>query len=121
MANRYIHTVHGRMYGWWHYLDSGRACYVASRKSREVYQKKNAWCIDVATLAECRARGIKVLGIKTTGKTGKLYLTFVEDFFTDPHSFAHWGTTRQRGLPLIRFRHHPGKAVKGITSAMSMR
>jgi hypothetical protein len=115
------HKVNGSLYGFWHYLDSGRACYIASRKSREVYQKMNAWCIDIATLEECKARGIKYIGVKTTGKSWKLYLTLVDDFFDSPYSFPHWGTTRQRGLPLIRFRHNPSKTVKAISSAMKLR
>jgi hypothetical protein len=121
MTNRYIHSRNGKFYGWWHYLDSGRACYIASRKSREIYHKMNAWCIDVATLEECRLKGIKYIGVKTTGKSWRLYLTLVEDFFDDPHSFPHWGDTRQRGLPLIRFRHNPGKTTKGIASAMKLK
>ncbi|MFT4064369.1 hypothetical protein [Paraburkholderia sp.] len=117
----YPHKVRGRLYGFWHYLDSGRACYIASRKSREVYHRMNAWCIDVATLEECRARGIRYIGVKTTGKAWKLYLTLVDDFFDSPYSFAHWGETRQRGLPLIRFRHNPARTASAISSAMKLK
>ncbi len=116
------HTVNGRFYGCWYFLDDGRSVYLAQRKPREVYHAKNAWCIDVRTLEEARERGVPYVGVICgKGKGRKFYLTLREDFFDSPFSFAHWGDTRQRGLPLSRFRVSPTKSTGSIAKAIKLR
>lgn len=119
---RYPHSVNGRFYGNWHYLPSGKALYLAHRRPSEVFHRRTAWCIDVRTLEEAKTRGISYVGVVTrNGKKRNFWITLVEDFFTDPHSFSHFGDTRQRGLPLSRFRVNPSATASAIASAMSLR
>lgn len=115
------HRVNGRFYGAFYYLDNGQAIYLAHRKRSEVFNAKNAWCLDLRTLEECKNRGINIIGIVTKNSTGKFFwIAPVEEFF-GVHSFSHFGDTRQRGLPLSRFALNPGKCVKRIASAVKIR
>ncbi len=114
-------TRMGRFYGAFYYLDSGRACYIAHRKRSEVFHMKNAWCLDLKTLEECKAKGITMVGVVTkSGNTKFLYLTLLEDFY-GVHSFAHFGDTRQRGLPVTKFRINPANTPAHIAKAIAVR
>lgn len=118
----YPHMKNGRFYGAFYYLDNGKAMYLAHRKRREVFQVKNAWCIDLSTLNECKARGIDTIGVVTQSSVGKFfYITPLADMFDSPHSFAHFGDTRQRGLPLTKFRLNPSIDPARISSAIKVR
>lgn len=111
----------GRFYGNFYYLSGDRAVYIAHRKRSEIFHKRTAWCIDVATLEECKALGIKYVGVVTQNSVGKFfYLTLLEDFYGE-FSFAHFGETRQRGLPVMKFRFHPGLTVPVIEKAVKVR
>lgn len=115
------HRVNGRFYGAFYYLDDGTALYLAHRKRREVFQAKNAWTIDLATLREVQFRGISVIGVVCkSGKEKFIWMTPLEDFFGF-NSFTHIGDTRQRGLPLNCFKIKPGLASKHIARSMKVR
>ena len=117
----YPHRVNGKFYGCFYYLNNGQAAYLAHRKRREVFQAKNAWCIDLRTLEACKARGISVIGIVAKSGADKFFwIAPVDDFF-GVHSFAHFGDTRQRGLPLSRFPINPGKCMKRIERSVKIR
>lgn len=116
------HHRMGRFYGAFYYLDNGKALYLAHRKRSEVFHAKSAWCIDVTTLLECQAKGIETIGVVTKNATGTFfYLTPLDDFFNSPHSFSHHGDTRQRGLPLIKFRINPATDPSRIAVAVKVR
>ena len=116
------HKINGRFYGAFYQLKSGESIYLAHRKKREIYRMKNAWCLDTRTLEECIRRGIKYAGvvIRSEGVT-QYYVTPIKDFFDSPHSFPHFGDTRQRGLPLNCFLINPMKTTRHITKAMKIR
>jgi hypothetical protein len=121
-ANRKPHTVNGRFFGVWYETAAGKRMYLAHRKAEDVYRLRHAWCIDVATLERARSDGVYAIGVvRRSGKDRLVWLTHVDDFFDSPHSFSHFGTSRQRGLPLSRFRIDPAKSAKFIESAVKMR
>lgn len=115
------HSVNSRFYGAFYYLDNGQALYLAHRKRREVFQARNAWCIDLSTLNQIKARGIDTVGVVCKSGADKFFwITHVEDFF-GIHSFGHFGDSRQRGLPLARFRLNPGIMTRHISKAIKVR
>ena len=119
---RLRHTFNGRFYGMWYFWDDGRSLYLAHRRPGEIYHKKNAWCLDVRTLEEAEKRGVKFVGVVSgSGKNKRFYVTLREDFFDSAYSFAHFGETRQRGLPLARFRYSTTASVAHITKAIKLR
>ena len=114
-------TVNGRFYGNTYFLDNGQAMYLAHRKRSEVFQAKNAWTIDLSTLNKIKSQGIKVVGVVCKSGGDKLFwLTDIEDFF-GIHSFAHFGDSRQRGLPLSRFKLNPGIIERHIMKSIKLR
>lgn len=116
------HTVNGKLFGCWYETAKGNRLYLAHRKAEDVCRKHHAWYIDVSTLERCRAEGIYAVGVvRRNGKDRLVWLTHVNDFFESPHSFARFSSSRQRGLPLSRFRIDPGKNTKYIESAVKMR
>ena len=119
--NKIIHTFKGRFYGMWYEVD-GKFVYIAHRKPSEVFQQKMAWCIDKMTLQEASDRGCEMIGVvtKVNGKK-HIYLTWLEDFTKSPFSFERFGDTRQRGLPMSRFRVNPGHHGEIIAAAMRLR
>lgn len=118
----YPHFRLGRFFGAFYYLDSGKAVYLAHRKRKEVYRAKNAWTIDLATLQECKERGIDTIGVVTQAAGVKFfYLTPLDDFYNNPHSFAHFGDTRQRGLPVTQFKINPALASRHISKSFNIR
>lgn len=115
------HTVNHRHYGAFYYFDNGKAMYLAHRKRREVFQAKHAWCLDLSTLNLIKDRGIATVGIACKSGGEKLFwITDIDDFF-GIHSFAHFGDSRQRGLPLTRFKLNPGIIEKHIARSMKVR
>lgn len=117
----FVHTVNSRFYGKFYYLENGQALYLAHRKRSEVFQAKNAWTIDLATLNRIKSQGIKVVGVVCKSGSDKLFwLTDVDDFF-GIHSFAHFGDSRQRGLPLSRFKLNPGIIERHIMKSIKIR
>ena len=115
------HKVNGRFYGSFYYLEDDTAMYLAHRKRREVFQAKNAWCIDLSTLNEIKNRSISIVGnVCKSGKDKFVWMTPVEDFFGF-NSFAHIGDTRQRGLPLNCFKLNPGLVERHIARSIKIR
>ena len=115
------HRRMGRFYGGFYHLDDGRVVYIAHRKRTEVFRAKQSWCIDLSTLEDCKAQGIQCIGVVTESKVGKFfYLKLLEDFF-GPHSHSHFGDTRQRGLPLVKFRLNPSTIPALIAKAVKLR
>lgn len=115
------HIRMGRFFGGFYELPSGKTVYLAHRKRTEVFRAKNAWCIDLKTLEECRERGINYIGVVTkSGNDVFYYVTPLEDMF-GPHSFAHFGDTRQRGLPVTKFRMNPAITPAIIAKAVRVR
>lgn len=115
------HHRMGRFYGAFYYLDNGKAVYLAHRKRSEVFQAKNSWTIDNSTLEDCRAKGINTIGIVTKSAAGTFfYITPLEDFY-GIHSFPHFGDTKQRGLPLMKFRINPATNPAVIAGAIKVR
>jgi hypothetical protein len=104
-----------------YYLPSGKAMYLAHRKRREVFHAKNAWTLDLSTLNMLKSQGITVVGVICKAGNDKLvWMTDIEDFF-GAHSFAHFGDSRQRGLPLSRFKLNPGIIERHIRKAIKLR
>lgn len=115
------HTVNSRFYGMFYYFPDGKAMYLAHRKRAEVFRAKNGWCIDLATLKTIKDKGITVVGVVCrSGGERSYWVTDIEDFF-GIHSFAHFGDSRQRGLPLTRFKLNPGLVAKRIARSMKVR
>lgn len=116
------HTINGRFYGMFYFLDDGRSLYLAHRKMKEVFHMKNAWCIDMMTLKEAERRGVNVIGVLVgKGKSRKFWLTERRDFFDSPYSFDHYGDTRQRGLPTTMFRVNPLTSETHISKSVKIR
>lgn len=119
---RVPHTINGKPFGMFYHLDDGRVIYMAHRRARDVERTKNAWCIDVSVLEEARKLGASAVGVMCgKGKSKKFWLTSIQDFFESRHSFAHWGTAPQRGLPLTRFIVNPHASRDYVTSAVKIR
>lgn len=115
------HSVNSRFYGNFYFLNNGQAMYLAHRKRREVFQARNAWCLDLSTLNKIKSQGITVVGVIVKSGNDKLvWMTDIEDFF-GIHSFAHFGDSRQRGLPLSRFKLNPGIIERHIRKAIKLR
>lgn len=122
--SRIKHTVNGKLHGVWYETEEGSKLYLAHRKADEVYKCKacHAWCIDVSLLERCRAEGFHTVGIvRREGKNRLVWLTPLVDFFDSPHSFPRFKGTRQRALPLSKFRIDPAKSAKYIESAVKIR
>lgn len=116
-------SVNGKLDGIFYETDAGTKVYLAHRESKQIHRERNAWCLDVRVLEKIRERGVWAVGVvRRLGKEKLVYLTHLDDFFDSPHSFApplvH---SRQRGLPLSRFRIDPSKSEKFITSAVKLR
>ena len=122
MALREQHKVNGRFYGVYYETAGGFKIYLAHRQRKQIFRERYAWCIDVSTLERFRARGVKAVGV-IVREAGKrlIWLTLLDDFFDSPYSFAHWGDTRQRGLPLSRFRIDPVSSDAAIAKAVRIR
>lgn len=117
---RKAHTINGKFLGMWYETATGRKLYLAHRAAKDV--RNNAWCFDLATLERCKAEGFNVVGVvRRQGKVRLVWLTHVDDFFTSPHSFATYGTARERALPLPQFRIDPSKETKFIEIALRLR
>ena len=115
------HRSNGRHYGCFYTLSDGTQLYLAHRQRREVFQARNAWCLDLSTLNEIKRRGISIVGVVCKSGKEKLYwVTDVADFFAI-NSFAHMGDTRQRGLPLNCFKLTPGLIEKHIAKSIKLR
>lgn len=115
------HIKLGRFYGAFYYMDDGRAVYLAHRKRTEIYYAKNAWCIDLKTLEECKERGISYVGVVTKSASDTFYYLTPLDDMWGVHSFAHFGDTRQRGLPVTKFRMNPAITPAVIAKAVRVR
>ena len=79
------HIRMGRFFGGFYELPDGKAVYLAHRKRTEVFRAKNAWCIDLKTLEECRERGINYIGVITkSGKDVFYYITSLNENYQHP-------------------------------------
>ena len=115
------HIRMGRFFGGFYELPTGKTVYLAHRKRTEVFRMINAWTIDLITLEECRERGINYIGVVTkSGNDVFYYITPREDML-GPHSFAHFGDTRQRGLPVTKFRMIPAITPAIIAKSVRVR
>lgn len=115
------HKVNSRHYGAFYHFPDGRAVYLAHRKRSEVFRAKNAWTIDLATLSLIKSKGIATCGVVCkSGADLFFWVTDIEDFF-GIHSFSHFGDSRQRGLPLTRFKVNPGLIARHIKKGMKIR
>ena len=75
----------------------------------------------VSEFVTLKKRGINYIGVITkSGKDVFYYITPLEDMF-GPHSFAHFGDTRQRGLPVTKFRMNPAITPAIIAKAVRVR
>lgn len=116
------HTFNGKLQGIYYELDDGRKLYLAHRQRKHIYRQNNAWCLDVMTLDRIRNRGITAVGVIMRDAGQRLvWLTHIDDFYESPHSFGHFFMSKQRGLPLSRFRVDPAKNFKVIEKSVKLR
>lgn len=116
------HSINGKLQGYWYETDAGRKLYLAHRTRSAIYRNKNAWLFDVSLLERCRSRGISAIGVVLRqGKKKLIWLTNVEDFFTSPDAFVYATISRQRGLPLHRFKIDPLKLQENIELSLRIR
>jgi hypothetical protein len=108
----------------YHFPD-GRCLYLAWRsgeKSRSLFFKKNAWCIDTATLREAKYRGCTAIGIAhRVGKAVSYYITNLDDYWNPPSEFHREGTTPQRRLSRDKFLVNTSLSAGSIHRAMRLR
>jgi hypothetical protein len=114
-----------RTYGAFYTFDDGRRCYMAWRRTKEIFRYgekdisaairsgKAAWALDEDTLIMLRAQKIRFVGV-IDRDTGDKYMTVIERFF-DPKfanilNYHHRGGALQRYLPLSNFRRRVGTA-----------
>jgi hypothetical protein len=118
---RVPHTVNGEFAGMY-YLDAGSGVYLAHRRSRDVCRKTNAWLLDVAVLEKAKTAGAIAAGVVTgKGSSKKFWIALIDDFFSSPYSFARHEQTRQRGLPLAKFRVNPFSTIEYIEKTVKIR
>lgn len=116
-----------RTYGAYYTNADGQTFYMAWRNSTKrhhgiflqgepdistaIRKGKACWAIDEADLINCRARGIKFVGILDRG-TGDKYMTTIDKWFSDAavYNYAARGGALQRYLPLQHFRRQVGKS-----------
>lgn len=113
-----------RLYGGIYTLPSGKRCYLAYRKTGEIFRSGEksisdairkgiaAWAIDEETLLLVRAQGIRFVGVLCRD-TGDRYLTTIEAFFDKRRmtilNYAARGGALQRYLALQHFKHRVGR------------
>ena len=112
-----------RLYGAFLTFDTGWKVYLAYRKHADIYRggKKTisealrddaaAWAIDVETIMEARARGVKVIGVLVRD-TGDIYITRLSDIL-DPAktrvlNYSKRGGSLQRYMPLCHWKMKRG-------------
>lgn len=115
------HNVNFKPHGAWFQLDDGRGLYLAYRRKRDIYRKRNAFGIERIALEDTLERGFKFAGVVVKdGKRKLFYATPVEDFF-GPESFTHPQNILQRCLPLSRFAVTPAMRRENVEAAMKLR
>lgn len=115
------HKINGETVGMFCTPENGIGLYLAYRKGRDVFRKKNAWCFDLAFLERIRD-DVGFIGVVTgNGKTKKFWITPIEDFFTSPYMVIRKEQTTQRGLPLTRFKTNPYARAEYVTAAVRLR
>ena len=120
-AVRTKHSVNGAMDGVFYETAAGTKMYLAHRTRKQIYQERWAWCIDQTTLLKCKALGITAIGVVWRQARFKLvHLTHVDDFFGE-HSFMRFEGTRNRCLPMKRFRIDPLLRETLIQKVVTMR
>jgi hypothetical protein len=79
--------------------------------STAIRKGKACWAIDEEDLINCRANGIKFVGVLDKG-TGDKYMTTLDKFFSEAavYNYASRGGSLQRYLPLQFFRRQVGKS-----------
>jgi hypothetical protein len=116
------HTINGKFVGCFYELDDGAKLYLAHRTRSQVHRLRNAWCFDLSLLERIRKMGIVSIGvIRREGAMRMVWLTHIDDLFNSPDSFAYMSETRQRGLPLSKFRIDPSKSEKVIAKSVKLR
>lgn len=115
------HNVNFKPKGAWFTLPDGRGIYLGFRRKRDIYAKRNAWCIERIALEQTIEWGIKYAGVVLKdGKRRLFYATPVEDFF-GPESFTNPENILQRCLPLSRFAITPDMRRENVEAAMKLR
>ena len=124
-VTRVLHSVNGRKYGMFYHFDDGRCLYLAWRsgeKSKSLFFKKNAWCLDTATLREAKYRGATAIGVAhRVGKDVFYYVTNLDDFWNPPSEPHPEGDTPQRRLSREKFLVNTSVSVGSLTKAMRIR
>lgn len=116
------YSINGRLQGYWCETASGEKCYLAVKTQRDVYRERHAWCIDLQVLERAKTRGVTAIGVvRKEGKQKLIWLTHINDFYDHPDSFTFFHKSRQRGLPMKRFRIDPMKSEQVINSAVKLR
>jgi hypothetical protein len=122
---RVPHSVNGKKYGMFYHFDDGRCLYLAWRsgeKSRSLFFRKNAWCLDIATLREAERRGATAIGVAhRVGKNVHYYITRLQDFWSPPSEPHPEGTTPQRRLGRDKFLVNTSISSGSIAKAMKLR
>lgn len=112
-----------RTYGAFYTRPDGTRFYMAWRKTKEIFRSgepdistairngKACWAIDEEDLINCRAQGIKFIGI-IDRDSGDRYMTVLEAFYSKAAvmNYSTRGGSLQRYLPLQHFRRQVGKA-----------
>lgn len=116
------HKINGVHRGAFYELDDGRKIYLAHRRQRQLFHRRNGWCIERLTLYKAQERGCSAVGIAVhRGKKGTdFYLARFEDFF-GPLSFSNPYVQGERGLPCNAFPINPARQVESIAKMISLR
>lgn len=122
---RVPHSINGKKYGMFYHFPDGRCLYLAWRsgeKSKSLYFKKNAWCIDTATLREAKYRGCTAIGFAhKIGKDVFYYVTNLDAFWNPPSEPHPEGTTPQRRLSRDKFLVNTALSAGSIAKFMKLR
>jgi hypothetical protein len=116
-----------RTFGAYYTFPDGRQVYMAWRNSSRrrlgiflqglpdistaIRSGKACWAIDEEDLINCRANGIKFVGVLDKA-TGDKYMTTLDKWFSDSavYNYSSRGGSLQRYLPLQHFRRQVGKS-----------
>jgi hypothetical protein len=113
-----------RLYGAIYELPDGRRCYLAYRRTDQVFRSGEktisdavrkgiaAWAIDDEDLYMLRAKGIRFVGVLVRG-SGDKYMTTLDNFMDKTKAkilnFESRAGSLQRYLPLEHFRYRQGR------------
>ena len=126
ISKREKHTINGRLQGVWYETEGGHKLYLAHRTQNDTYRPKDrnliAWGIDTSTLDRAKRRGVHAIGVmRKEGRHRLIWLAHINDFYNPDISFEFFFKSRQRGIPLNKFRIDPMKSEKAIEIAVRLR